>query len=248
MLRARDTRPGPPAGRRVFRELPESLPVAIRDLALEASEQLRTRRNLVFGHAVELHYADATIRFNPLQQGSPHVEVPVRWSHWSEDATAELRLSGAHDPLHLGFRGLDDESAVVRGWLVALIGYARIVCREDLIDLVRPHARAPMYVRSASSGRPKPRTVTASPRAALPGGLKPVGQTARWMATYVAGHRRRLQRGHQASREARARAARVGIVLRPGETWVSPFVRGVPRDAVIQFQWEGPVELQVALA
>jgi hypothetical protein len=247
-LRARDVRAEPRTRLRVFTELPPSLPAPIRDLALEASQQLRTERNLVFGHPVELQYADGTIRFDPLRQGSPHVELPVGWSRWSEDATAEVRIGGGRDPLHLSFRGEDDDSDVVHGWVLALVGYAQIVCREDLMDVLRPHPRSVTPAGPSSTRSPTPRTVAAPGRSPSMPGLKPIGRTARWISSYVAGHRRQLRPGHHASREARARAARVGIALRPGETWVSPHVRGVPPDAVLRFVWEAPAELQLAPA
>jgi hypothetical protein len=244
-LRAREVRPASGTRRRIFTELPQSLPAPIRDLAIEASRQLRTERNLVFGHPVELQYADGTIRFDPLRQGPLHVELPVTWSRWSEEATAELRIGGSRDPLHLGFRGEDDDSHVVQGWVLALVGYAQIVCPEDLMDLLRPRPHSATSAGRSSRRATTPRKVATSQRSPSMVAFKPVGRTARWIASYVAGHRRRLRPGHHASPEARARAARVGITLRPGETWVSPHVRGVPPDAVLQFRWEAPAELRL---
>jgi hypothetical protein len=245
-IRARDlTQPASPrAKRRVFIELPDSIPDELRTLALDASRQLRTERNLVFGHAVELQYADGAIRFHPLRQGALHVELPVSWSRWSEGSTAEVRIDGRRDPLHLSFQGDHDDDVVVRGWLIALVGYAQLVCREDLVDLQRPRPPLGAQKRRPSGGLAPRRELTATRDTRSGPGLRPIGVTRRWIASYVAGHRRRLRPGHHASPEARARAARVGIALRPGETWVSPHVRGVPPDALLQFHWEAPVELR----
>ena len=231
----------PNAKRRVLTELPMTLAEDVRQLGLDASRQLRTERNLAFGHSVELEYGDGAIRFDPLRQGPSHVELPLSCSLWSDGAAAELRIGGTRDPLHLSFLGDDDDAAVVRGWLLALVGYSQLVCREDLADLQRSRPRATL---GAARSRGHPQRAISTPRVATLPGLVPVGRTRIWIASYVAGHRRRLRPGHRASLEARARAAKIGITLTPSETWVSPHVRGVPPDAVLQFRWEAPPELQ----
>ena len=248
-LRTRKVRPAPPTPLRVFTELPQSLASSVRELALDASLDLRTQRNLVFAHSVELQNSDGIIRFDPLRQGSTHVELPFGWSRWSEGAAAVLWIDGRRDPLHLAFQGDDDDHDVAHGWLLALVGYAHIVCRDDPMDLTRPRPQSTRSAGPSASRRSSARaTIAASRRRTSMSGLKPIGRTARWITSYVAGHRRRLRPGHHASREARARAARVGIALRPGETWVSPHVRGVPPDAVLQFRWDSPAELRLAQA
>ncbi len=230
---------------RVFREFPDYLGAGLWELALDASRQLRTERNLVFGHAVELQYADGSIRFDPLRQGPLGVELPITWDRWTDGTTAEIYIDGRRDPLQLSFRGEDDDQTAVHGWVLALVGYAELVCREDLVDLLRPRPRrAPAtQVRTPRSSGTRP--LPGSRRARSSGGFKAVGRTRRWITSYVVGHRRRLRPGHRASAEAKAHAARVGITLRPGETWVSPHVRGVPPDAVLQFQWDAPLELHL---
>jgi hypothetical protein len=245
-VRSRSTVPAPPKERlRRFAELPESMPAALRDLALTASHQLRTERNLVFAHAVELQDGGEAIRFAPLTQGPSYVEVPVTWSRWSDGAMANLAISGRRDPLPLAFRGEDDDAAVVRGWVLALVGYAQLVCREELADLLHARPRADSSGAGSSAGSGQARLLATAPRAWSLHRLTPVGRTRNWIASYVAGHRRRLRPGHAASPEARSRAARVGITLRQGETWVSPHVRGVPANAVLQFRWVAPTELSV---
>lgn len=246
-IRARElTQSLPPrTKRRVFTELPDSISNEVRTLALDASRQLRTERNLVFGHAVELQYADGAIRFHPLRQGPLHLELPLSWSRCSEGSTGELRIDGRRDPLHLSFHGDDDDDVVVRGWLIALVGYAQLVCREDLIELQRPPPRVSSPALRSSRRSTPPHELSRGHDAPSIPGFKAIGVTRSWIASYVAGHRRQLRPGHHASSEARARATRVGITLRPGETWVSPHVRGVPPDAVLQFHWEAPVELRL---
>lgn len=234
--------------RRIFRELPDGVSNDVRDLALEASTQLRTERNLVFGHAVELQYGAGAVRFQPLREDGAHVEVPMTWSRWSKGAQGRIRINGADDPLHLVFEGADEESLVVDGWVVALVAYAELVCREDLAEFVRPSSQraAPRVQTPRRRGVSRPPSSGAGPRPA--GSFKPIGRTRSWIASYVVGHRRRLRPGQSASSEARIRAARVGITLRSGETWVSPHVRGIPADAVLQFRWDAPRELGWSLA
>lgn len=238
------------AGHRSFTHLPDCLPEPLANQMLAASRQLRRERNLVFDHAVELQYIGGGIRFEPLQQRSGHIEVPVVWSGWSTASRAELRINGTWDPLELIFRGPDDDARVAHGWALALIAYAQLVCRGDVAELLRPRVRDGRGARSHTAIAPRrPRTITSRPRARSPAfaALKPVGETRRWIASYVAGHRRRLQAGHQASSEATARASAVGIQLRRGETWVSPHVRGVPPDAVLKFEWHASTDLQDVL-
>lgn len=230
--------------RRVFAEFPEGVASDIRELAHDASAELRTHRNLVFGHSVELQYAGGSIRFAPLVQDGAHIEAPVTWSWWTKGAQARLRLAGNQDPLNLVFLGDDEDGAVAAGWAVALVAYAQLVCREDLAELVRPRARwaPPRVQRLGRLTRQSASSTSGAVRSS--GAFKPIGRTRAWIASYVAGHRRRLRPGHHASPEAQARARRVGITLRQGETWVSPHVRGVPADAVLQFQWEAPPALR----
>lgn len=229
--------------RRIFRELPDGVSAELRDLALDASAQLRTERNLVFGHAVELQYGAGAVRFQPLQEDGARVEVPMTWTRWAKGAQGRIRINGTEDPLHLVFEGGDVDSAVVDGWVVALVAYAQLVCREDLAEFVRPSSQraAPRVQAPPRRGVSRPPSGGAGLRVA--GSFKPIGRTRSWIASYVVGHRRRLRPGQSASSEARIRAARVGITLRPGETWVSPHVRGIPADAVLQFRWDAPREL-----
>jgi hypothetical protein len=73
--------------------------------------------------------------------------------------------------------------------------------------------------------------------------LEPIGNWVRYSGAFVAGHRRRLTDGRRASKEARERARRVGITLRPYETWVRPHTRGVPDGLEMRFRWHAPAEM-----
>jgi len=229
-----------PLNARLLSGLPDWLEPEVRDLAMDASRRLRTERNIALGHTVELQYDNGLIRFDPLRRGPEHIELPVTWSGWSEHATGDLYIDVRRDPLPLHFRGEGTEQEAAPGWVWALVGYAQLVCRPDLTDLTRSRsvtARADT-VRASTPSEAWQRSDGKA--ADNRGRLRPIGLTIEWIASYVAGHRRLLRAGHRASDAARTNAARVGIVLGKGETWVSPHVRGVPPDAVLQFRWDAP--------
>jgi len=225
---------------RLLSDLPDWLEPEVRDLAMDASRRLRTERNIALGHTVELQYDSGTIRFEPLRRGPEHIELPVAWSGWPEHATGELHVDGRRDPLPLRCSWEGGEQEVVPGWVWALAGFAELVCRPDLTDLSRSGAVTSSAGRLGASATSRPRERADRSAGTDRGRLRPIGQTVHWIASYVAGHRRLLRLGHHASDAARANAAKVGIVLRHGETWVSPHVRGVPPDAVLQFRWDAP--------
>ena len=71
----------------------------------------------------------------------------------------------------------------------------------------------------------------------LPHGFTPLGETARFLGSYVAGHRRQLPLDWTHRDEAAANAARYGIRLADHETWVEPHTRGMPQEARLHFRW-----------
>ncbi len=143
-----------------------------------------------------------------------------------------------------------DVEQVALTWTLALDAYAEISC----IPRPRPRTRqaAARTVPARRSIRSTTRDTRSAPRppsdpGALPNTLRALGQTTHYLASYVAGHRRRLQPGWEHSQEAVANAARFGITLRQDETWVQPHVRGVPPDAVLHFAWQPPEWLRELL-
>jgi len=228
---------------RLLTHLPDWLEPEVRDLAMDASRRLRTERNIALGHTVELQYDNGLIRFDPLQRGPEHIELPVAWSGWPEQVAGELYIDVRGDPLPLRYWGEGTEREAVPGWIWGIVGYAQLVCRPDPTDLTgsRSDAVTPNRLRASTTSEPRHRS---DGRAPDRGRLRPIGMTVQWIASYVAGHRRRLLPRQRASDTARKNASRVGIVLRKGETWVSPHVRGVPPDAILQFHWDAPQVLQ----
>jgi hypothetical protein len=230
---------------RVLTAFPDGVAEDRRRAALAASSHLRTERNLVFGHVVELEFGVERLRFEPLQLERGHVEVPLTWTDGARDLHAALRLASAHDPLPFVLRGDPDSWLIGACWTAALVAYADLTCREDLVTLSRTRRTRSIGGRATRDSAGAGNRRTGSPAATLSTPeLQPLGNTARWLTSYVAGHRRRLRPNQNASREAKARARRVGITLGLRETWVSPHVRGVPEDAVLRFRWTPPEELR----
>ena len=76
---------------------------------------------------------------------------------------------------------------------------------------MKPAVQSPATPHNPRPQQPPARGLT------LSSALAPIGETARYAASYVAGHRRRLPEGGQCSEQARSAAAAVGIMLRERE-------------------------------
>ena len=226
----------------VYRSLPDDIDPERHTTAESASRRLRDDRTLVFAHDVRVDIEDVSLVFSPLTL-SPRLEVPFALERGEARFEGALRLT-ASEVLPCVWRQRSDTETLALAWTLALMAYAELTCVELQEKEPRP---APNVVRGSRSGRR--RRGPAAPRqagrrtsgpTALPVTFRPRGRTLGYLASYVAGHRRRLQPGHEHSREAELHAAAVGIRLRQGETWVQPHVRGVPADAVLHFAWAGP--------
>src|SRR5439155_9856983 len=102
--------------------------------------------------------------------------------------------------------------------------YAELTCPAPApVSERRPAERS-----QAVSGRRRSTSRTRDARAlksgsiTLPRGFTPLGETARFLGSYVAGHRRQLPLDWTHSDEAAANAAKYGIRLADHETWVEP--------------------------
>jgi hypothetical protein len=166
-----------------------------------------------------------------------------------------LLLGASADPLPCHWRQSSDVETLALAWTLALVAYAELTCIP--VEPVPPPGppRRPRTAsrRPAASARHAGERSRDAPRSsggsiALPADFRARGQTARYLASYVAGHRRRLASGWTRSDEAERNARAVGITLRHGETWVQPHVRGVPRDAVLHFAWQAPGWVHAVLA
>jgi hypothetical protein len=160
-----------------------------------------------------------------------------------------LRLRTPGDPLAVAVeRSVDPDRAAV-AWVLALVAYAQLTCVAPAErDASAPSGgRTWKHARDASAGGGRPQSRTAAPTRVgslvLSASLRPTGQTAALLASYVAGHRRRLRSGRRSSERARRSAEAVGIELGDAETWVRPHTRGVPDDAVLTFAWRPPSEV-----
>jgi hypothetical protein len=234
----------------VMASLPASIGPGAAAAALAASERIRTQRTLAFGHGVVLRSGEDRIRFEPITSEGGRVEAPFSWSPaGAAPFHAALRLRTPDDPLAIAFRDGVSESELAFAWIVALAAFAELTC-VDIIEPSRPRLdRAPAVAqpqpRAGGGARTRRPRGVARPSMFSPA-LQPIGATTQVIASYVAGHRRRLRPGQRSSDEAKAAARAVGIELQPGETWVRPHARGLPDDAELQFSWRIPRELGVA--
>jgi hypothetical protein len=170
--------------------------------------------------------------------------VPFRLAKGTETVRGELALID-HDPLPLLIgAGVADEDAII-AWICALLGFADAMCIETEpgeLAFQRAPARSRWHRSTSAYGR-RPSTRTLPQKRLWSRNLEPVGHWVQYGGSLVAGHRRRLNDGRTASAEACNRALRVGIILRPNETWVRLHTRGVPDDVEMRFRWHAQAEL-----
>jgi hypothetical protein len=238
----------------VLTHLPASGSEGDRNMALDASVQIRNERSREFGHTVVLRRGEASVRFEPIPEHGT-VQVPLEFRAGDSYLVGGLRLKAPQDPLALAiFDRSPCEEVIVRGWLFALLGYAELTCVPGEATAEEPAvAQHTEGARNRSpNGRrrstPEPRPLRKPRRydgggargtsVLLPPSLVPTAPTRRYLASYVAGHKRHLSVGRHPSPDARKRAEHLGIALGPSETWVRPHARGVPDDAALVFEWK----------
>jgi hypothetical protein len=208
--------------------------------AERASRRLRLDRTLVFAHALRVDVRDVSVVFEPLA-GMP-LEVTFVLERGRDRFAGALRITSLEVPMPCLWAQRTDVETFALAWSLALTAYAELTCVPVRASEPRQNTRASAGGSRSPSG-PRARSASRSQGGGLPAGFTARGQTARYLASYVAGHRRRLQPHQSHSAEAAANAAAVGIRLRPNETWVQPHVRGLPADAVLHFAWRGPAWL-----
>ncbi len=241
---------------------PERVEPQWRETAEAASRRLRLERTLVYAHELRVDVHGFSLTFSPLTSppdpldppstfkhrrhrlASP-LELPFTFTHGRDRFAGALRIAAFDLPLPCVWDQATDLETFALAWSLALASYAELTCPP------RRPAAPPQSKQRAASQAPGARPQDRRPRSAarsqsggsvtLPNDFRPRGNTASYLASYVAGHRRQLQPGHSHSPEAARNAAAVGITLRAGETWVQPHVRGVPADAVLHFSWSGPM-------
>lgn len=237
----------PPVQRR-FDELPSDLAPEIIAACLDASRRIRIERQVAYERPVILETDVGELTLMPIK-GEVRLVVPFGLRRGSETLTGELLLSD-HDPLPLVTgEDVSDQDAVT-AWVSALLGFADATCID--LDQAEPRARhepaTPQRRHSSSTPQPRSAARALPRRQPWPTHLQPIGQWARYSSSFVAGHRRRLADGQAASDDARERAHRVGITLRPHETWVQAHTRGVPDNIEMRFRWHAPVGIRLARA
>jgi hypothetical protein len=233
--------------RRIDR-LPDDLAPELIKACLDASRRIRLERQLDYGDAPVVLQSDAgELTLLPITGTESRLLVPFRLSTGTKSLNGKLIL-GDRDPLPVLIgRGVADEDAIM-AWTCALLGFADATCIE-----LDPAGQAARHERPRP--RQRPRSPAARPRLLAPAlprrrrwpsYLEPVGRTARYLDSLVAGHRRHLPDGWTASDEARDRARRIGIRLNTHETWVQPHTRGLPDGIEMRFLWHAPTELKLS--
>lgn len=232
-----------PEMHRVLAALPTDGPDQFGSAALRASARLRTARTRAFSRAAVLEAELYILRFEPVYARS-QVVLPFTYrENDGPEIVGALELESTSDPITMLVVGTPDEATVLRAWAAGLLGYAELTCipEPSVTERGRNRGRGD---RSGDPGAAKQKrgSVPRRPsrgrqRVTFSHALTPVGSTATYAASHVAGHRRQLKPGHRCSDDQRLAARTHGIALSTGETWVRPHERGVPRDFVLRFAW-----------
>jgi hypothetical protein len=240
------------AARRRIDALPPDVAPELRAACLEASWRIRNERQVAYERAVVLECEYGELTLLPIVGAEMRLLVPFRLDNGTATLSGELLLAD-RDPLPLLIGQAVADADAVAAWSCALLGFADATCIEP-----EPTSPIPRFRRWLAPGSPSGRARSArhagrSPRSVprrrpWPAHLEPIGHWVRYSGSFVAGHRRRLTDGRTASSAARDRARRVGIVLRPNETWVQPHTRGVPEGLEMRFRWRAPGELGLSSA
>lgn len=230
---------------------PDGVSQQLVTLGTDASRRLRLERSLSFGHVVHVRSTDGPEAvFSPVHLDRGRPEIDVMFRDGGSAMSLRLRVTGRGDPLPVRAPVGRSAKAVARAWTFALVAFADLTTPPDLDHLRSTHPSRPPSRHPGRSGVSSRATAAerrpAAKRLAAPRTFQPIGETSRWISSYVAGHRRVLPPGHQAGPEALAAAAAAGITLRPGETWVTPHVRGTPPDIRLHFAWHAPKALRTA--
>jgi hypothetical protein len=221
---------------------PDGLAPGLTRACLDASRRIRLERQVAYDRPVVLDCDLGELILLPVSGSGSRLLLPFHLKTASGTVIGELVL-GNHDPLPLLIGSHVTDAEAIAAWTCALLGFADATCFEiEVADPTpRSHVPTPRLPRGSLRSR---HSIPDLPRKRQwPSQLLPVGSWVRYSGSLVAGHRRRLHDGQTASIEARYRARQIGILLRPGETWVRPFTRGVPDGVEMRFRWHAPTEL-----
>jgi len=241
----------PVAERQLYRRFADEASPATVSAAVEASRRLTNDRSLVFPHEIRIDVDDAVLTFSPLvgsdsisarhwweKSTARHLDVPFRYERRGAVYEAALRLVPVGAPLGCDWRQRSDLTTLTDAWSLALEAYAELTCAKRRQAQDKGGRRTPNPV-PAGGERSTQRDVRSPHRGSvpIPSGFTPLGSTSRFLASYVAGHRRQLNADHTHSDDAAANAARYGIRLGPHETWVEPYTRGIAPETRLHFRW-----------
>jgi hypothetical protein len=226
--------------------LPSSLPIELRSIALQASARIRTGRTHAFMRPAVVESETIQVRFEPIH---PKLLVPFTLNEeGAMPVEAALDLESPADPIAIAFHDSVDERRIIEAWIIALLAFADLSCAEDASEGSRAPSRQrgehPPVAPPAARGRSLPRRSSKRGRSITPSlALTPIGETASYTASYIMGHRRKLNPGQHCSDDARDAARAHGIELGADWTWVQPHERGLPEDFVLRFAWQTPPQL-----
>jgi hypothetical protein len=243
-------------------ELPASASADQRTRALQASASIRDRRRRSFDRALVKIMSRTTagrhITFSPIPTSGP-IEAPFEFSGGEHTFVGALRLVTPEAVLALVTDSQPSEDELlISAWLYGLESFEYLTCAAERGDSEESVER-PVVARPPTTEHDEPRGDESdeSPGSTrrlrsnepikdptilsrLPAGLTPTPSTLHALPLYVADYTRRLPAGQHHSEDARALAARVGITLKPTETWVSGYWRGAGDLATLEFTWTEP--------
>jgi hypothetical protein len=226
-------------------DLPGDLPTALFDACIEACRRIRAERRVAFERPVVLANSHGELTVRPIIGVPSALSVPFSYRASPgpiADPVQGRLLLDRRDPMPvIVAENINDDDAH-KAWITMLLGFADLTCNSPEPATPRhPSTRrkpTPEKDRPGRRGSPDP----VPSRRSWAGPLEPAGKWIEQGGSYVAAHVRNLSEGHHGP-EARDRALQVGIILKPHETWVRDYVRGVPEGTEIRFRWNAPAEL-----
>jgi DNA invertase Pin-like site-specific DNA recombinase len=232
--------------RQQINQLPDDLAPERIAACLDASRRIRLERHLAYPRLVVLECGGGELTLLPIAGTITRLLVPFRLRTGTKTLAGDLVLRD-RDPLPLLIGEDVPYEDAITAWTWALLGFADATCveheptkpaaqRESARSRQRPPYTATQYLPSV---RTLPRT------SRWPRHLEPVGRWTSYSGSRVAAHLRHLPNGQVAREDAQDRARQVGIILRPGETWVKAHIRGVPDNIEMRFRWHAPTELKL---
>jgi len=232
--------------RRRIDAVPDGVNPELAELVAEASRAIRVERNAAFAHEVQLRAQAFSVRYQPVEGNPPRllVRFEVRIRDHRPSLGAIWLWTG--DPLALVFEippDAEDEAAV---WAIVLLAFRDLTVWPD-----EEFSELPRRYSNTGNGRPV-RTTATQPERRLPIRRRSSRHTYRGRldiaalrAHMVAGHKRWLPDGWEASTEKLREAAALGIRLEPGQTWVTGHTRGTHGQLSSQsVVWEPPAPLE----